>query len=898
MRKFLFIFGLLYFGAASLALSASIITWTAASAGYWSAGGNWSGNAVPVSGDLVIFSASSTANITVNQNANVSGITITAGYTGLMTPTSTHTITVGAGGFSQSGGTLRGGPGAITVNGPFSLNSGGTFISTSGNLYLYGSSTFAGVFQNNSGTVILGATSTTITGSSTFNNLWLGDGSSNNFNITVATGTVLTVQASTTFATNYSMVYLLGGGEIDAGGDVFQNNYTSGTIPTSTFNFVLNGASTQTMSDSGFYNLIVPSITINKSSGAVNLRGSIDVTGNWTNNASSSVTMNPGTSTVGFIASSPSRSFAITGSSTFYNLNFSSNLSGNEISATVSSGTFTVQNDLMMSANSAPIQLLGTGTINVAGNIDGGAAGSGSSSLLYATGTASIVLNGTGTQIIDNDISGGILFLPDLTVAKPSGVAYVTNSPNITGNVTLNQGELRLAMGSVAQTVEIDGRTTIASGAILSDYPNSSSTIVLGSRVTNSGLVFFDGAEYSCVSSTPNGVILNSTTTGQRVPWVGSGNFVMRYVNVEDQGGTAPISVWDGTNSGDVAANWTFSNGNPVPELIQTSTASGGSGTSQITLPSFGFQPRAGDLILVAVSGRNQSITTPTDNASNTYTLAASSTFGSSPSYALSLYYAKNITTTSSLAVTAHGGGGSGSMLSASAFEYTGMDAFSTFDQYSANTDTSGSATLLTSFSATGRSANELYFGTMTFSASTTASYGTGWSGEVGAIGNSATQALYNEDVASSSLLTTAATWTSATATSYAAIMGIFRSPYTLGYAPSGTLESAIFDTGVSGGAQLNSFIWQGSTPSNSSVDFQFAASNSPAGPWNFEGSDGTANSYFSGMHGTSINFVSTNSGYGLFNGYRYFRYRAILFSSSADIYTPIVTQVTVNWSP
>ncbi len=899
MKKFLFIFGLLYFGAASLALSASTITWTAATAGYWGNSANWSGGVVPGSGDLVIFSASSTANATINQNANVSRITITSGYTGLITPTSTHTITVGAGGFSQSGGTLKGGPGAITVNGAFNLNSGGTFISTPGKLYLYGSSTFAGIFQNNSGTVILGATSTTITGSSTFNDLWLGDGSSNNFNITVATGTVLTVQASTTFATDNSMVYLLGGGEIDAGGDVFQNNYTSGTTPSSTFNFVLNGAGTQTMSDYGLYNLFVPSVTINKSSGAVDFIGSIDVTGNWVNNASSSVTMNPGTSTVGFIASSPTSSFAITGSSTFYNLNFSSNISGNGISATVSSGTFTVQNDLMMSAMSAPIQLLGGATINVLGNIDGGSSGLGSSSLLYATGTASIVLNGTGTQILDNNIgAGGVLYLPDLTVSKLSGVAYVANSPSITGNVVVNQSELSMATGSTPQTVEIYGKTTVASGAILSDYAKASSTIVLGARVTNNGLVFFDGSEFSCSSSTPNGVILNSTTTGQRVPWVGSGNFVMRYINVEDQGGTSPILVWDGTNSGNVAGNWTFSSGNPVPELIQTSTASGGSGTSQLTLPAFGFQPRVGDLILVAVSARNQSITAPTDNASNTYTLVASSTFGSSPSYALSLYYAKNIMTTSSLAVTAHGTGGAGSMLSASAFEYTGMDTSSTFDQYSANTDTSGSATSLTSFSVTGQSENELYFGTMTFSASTTASSGTGWVGEAGAIGNNATQALYNEDVASSSFLTTAATWTSATATSYAAIMGVFRSPYSPGFAASGTLDSVTFDTGISGGAQLNSFIWQGNTPSNSSVDFQFAVSNSSIGPWNFEGPDGTANTYFSGTPGTPIDFVSTNSGYGLFNGYRYFRYRVSLFSNSTFMYTPTVSQVTVNWSP
>ncbi len=210
----------------------------------------------------------------------------------------------------------------------------------------------------------------------------------------------------------------------------------------------------------------------------------------------------------------------------------------------------------------------------------------------------------------------------------------------------------------------------------------------------------------------------------------------------------------------------------------------------------------------------------------------------------------------------------------------------------------SGSATSLTSLSATGQSANELYFGTMTLVASTTAVSGAGWTSEAGVTNNNTTQALYNEAVASSSLLTTAATWTSATSTSYAAIMGIFHSPYRYGYVASGTLDSATFDTGVAGGAQLNSLIWQGSAPGNSSVAFQLAVSNSSSGPWNFEGPDGTANTDFTGLAGSPVTLVSTSNGYTLFNGYRYFRYRAILYSDTAYTYTPTVTQVVVNWSP
>ena len=152
----------------------------------------------------------------------------------------------------------------------------------------------------------------------------------------------------------------------------------------------------------------------------------------------------------------------------------------------------------------------------------------------------------------------------------------------------------------------------------------------------------------------------------------------------------------------------------------------------------------------------------------------------------------------------------------------------------------------------------------------------------------------------SRSRATTAATWTAATSTDYGAIMGIFASPYENSYAASGTLDSATFDTGVSGGAQLNSFIWQGSTPSNSAVDFQFAVSNSSKGPWKFEGYDGTSNTYFSGPFGSPISLISstTSQGYELFSGYRYFRYRVILFANSTYTYTPTVNSISVNWSP
>lgn len=109
----------------------------------------------------------------------------------------------------------------------------------------------------------------------------------------------------------------------------------------------------------------------------------------------------------------------------------------------------------------------------------------------------------------------------------------------------------------------------------------------------------------------------------------------------------------------------------------------------------------------------------------------------------------------------------------------------------------------------------------------------------------------------------------------------------------SATLDSTTYDTGVAGGAQLNAFIWHGSQPAGTQAAFQFAVSNASSGPWNFMGSDGTANTYYVASPDTL-----TKLDYTLFNNYRYFRYRASLTSNVTQTLTPQVDDVIINWSP
>jgi len=109
----------------------------------------------------------------------------------------------------------------------------------------------------------------------------------------------------------------------------------------------------------------------------------------------------------------------------------------------------------------------------------------------------------------------------------------------------------------------------------------------------------------------------------------------------------------------------------------------------------------------------------------------------------------------------------------------------------------------------------------------------------------------------------------------------------------SGIAESTTFDTGVVTGAQLNSVLWHGNQPGGTSVRFQFAVSNSPTGPWNFMGPDGTSASIY-----TATIDTSRKLDYTFHNGGRYFRYRVMLVSDQAQTVSPRVDDVIVNWSP
>lgn len=121
----------------------------------------------------------------------------------------------------------------------------------------------------------------------------------------------------------------------------------------------------------------------------------------------------------------------------------------------------------------------------------------------------------------------------------------------------------------------------------------------------------------------------------------------------------------------------------------------------------------------------------------------------------------------------------------------------------------------------------------------------------------------------------------------------------------TGTLESATIDTGVAGGAQLNSIMWRGSTVGSGScavptegteVKFQIAVSNDPSGPWTFIGPEpaNPTGSYY----GPAASGVPIPLHFSLHNNRRYFRYRVLLTSDPTATLSPKIDEIIVNWSP
>ena len=112
-----------------------------------------------------------------------------------------------------------------------------------------------------------------------------------------------------------------------------------------------------------------------------------------------------------------------------------------------------------------------------------------------------------------------------------------------------------------------------------------------------------------------------------------------------------------------------------------------------------------------------------------------------------------------------------------------------------------------------------------------------------------------------------------------------FKTYMKTGVTPPGDFVSSLKDANPAVGSTptWTTLSWTASTPVNTTLEFQAAASNSANGPFTFVGPNGTAATFFT-VSGTSL---------AQFNGFRYLKYKAYLSTTNSSL-TPTLNDVTI----
>ncbi len=407
--------------------------------------GNWTNNGT--------FTARSG---TVLFNATTSGKTITGSMTG---SNRFYNLT-----FNGSGGAWSFGSSAADVGNNFTITAG-TVTAPSSTLQVAGNWSNSGTFTNNSGTVVMNATTTgktlsgSMTGSNKFYNLTFnGSGGAWSFgssavdagnNFTITAGTVTAPSSTLQVAGNWS------------NSGTFTNN--SGTV-------VMNATTTgKTLSGSMTGSNKFNNLTFNGSGGAWSFgtnaadvdnnftitagtvtapSSTLQVAGNWSN--SGIFTNNSGTVVMNATSTGNTLSGSMTGSNKFYNLTF--NGSGGAwsfgSSAADAGNNFTITTGTVTAPSS---------TLQVAGNW--------SNSGTFTHNGGVVTMNKSGSQTIGGTSANAF---NSLTISSGSTTTISTAGQTLRSilqsNGTLNTGGYLTLLSSSSQTALIDGA---GSGSVL-----------------------------------------------------------------------------------------------------------------------------------------------------------------------------------------------------------------------------------------------------------------------------------------------------------------------------------------------------------------------------------------------------------------------------------------------
>lgn len=481
--RWAFVFLLVSGGASA---SAANRYWVSSAASSWNNTASWSdasggagGASIPTASDVVVFDGAAGTNgaCTLDAAVNILGLSMTSGFSGSITQ-ETFSMTIGNTGAILSGGSFTGGSGSINVKGVFTL-SGTNFTSTSGTLTLAQGVNFnllSGNFIHNNGTVLFNVANNSLTGNIIFNHLTIHN-SFGPYVFNISSGSTIIANGNLTLS-GIAATWI-NTGTIEAKGNIVLANLSGDGGGTATL--LINGTGTQTITGSA--NDMagkLPMVTINKSSGILNLSGKIRVGNNWTYIAG---TINAGTSRMQF-----SGTFTISGTQTFNDVEFNA-VNGSAYITIASNSLLTANGNVYLSGSSDVT--INTGTLEVQGNLTV------TNTSLYSGGNATFLINGTGNQTLTGQGSSNIGRLPKVTIAKPSGTLYLASIISVANNWTYISGTLNPGTSRVVFSgdLAISGTQTLNEVDFSSVNFNGGSWFAMssGTVITVMGTTFISG---------------------------------------------------------------------------------------------------------------------------------------------------------------------------------------------------------------------------------------------------------------------------------------------------------------------------------------------------------------------------------------------------------------------
>jgi autotransporter-associated beta strand protein len=585
--------------------AAALLFWrTDGNSGTWT-GSNWSnpasatGGTAWVSGDDAEFSADST--VTYVTGTSIGNVTVDAGKTVTVTaagtmPVGSHVFTVGSGAtltwtgqnvssgsassFDKEGtGIWNIGNQANNYTGGFTLGSGTVIVTGAKSFGTAGMTINGGTIQS-SGGITFAPTSLTIGGDFTFtgtgNDIW---------GATVDLGSsTRTITNNTTGTATRTFSNVISGGS--GAGLNFAGTGGSGGIVLSGVNTYTGGTTVSAglvkLSGSGTLGATSGSLTVN--GGTLDLNGTSQGVGNLTGSGGTILNNATGTNVTLTIGNN-------NGTGGNYQGVIANNTSGTGTVALTKTGTGTITLSGTNTYTGLTTVSAGTLKLNKSG---GGTIPSGDS----------VTINGGNLQISSNQTINNLTMSSGTLTVDPGVTLTIAGTYNATGGTINNQGTIKLSGGSssfpgsgvtvnngaadtmsnleiassgvvtLTSSIIISGQLTVTTGTFDqgASFDLTAGTISVGASgtlrnlgtgdliigtggVANAGAVNYNANGIACGDT--DDILIRSTSSGVARSWSGAGTYSFTDVDVKDQSATPPITVRNGTDSGN-NTGWVF----------------------------------------------------------------------------------------------------------------------------------------------------------------------------------------------------------------------------------------------------------------------------------------------------------------------------------------------------